>query len=444
MGKKLGLGFLGLLVVGAIYYFTAGSVRIAEEIKKQVNTELLQASTQGFKIEERKIEEKKEHFVLSFDNPEEMTHFFNTQGLEVQQVDIENLKGLTLGVDIAYLADAYSAMSIDMYPLTLPDVLTSATLASEDKNIITQISTLLKKKTLLVHLDVNKLGTGFKGYVKDINASIEDNVMTQISLQGLTFEGSLKEKKLHDMTQNLKEMKLLLDEKVTITLEGLQSNYLGTGLTNYDYETSYVIDMIQVQDVDTDTLSIKNTKISSTSNVQDNLMTASMQGHSKSIYFKNKKDALNLDDVVINTNASNIDISAFEKLQTIDPSNTKVMTTVLQEIISKGVKLDIPNISVQNILYNHKKLDDFNMTAHLDIDKSLDIATIQRNPLAALSGINAQLKLALSPALFGLISQQPKAMLMMMLFQPKDVNGKKVYGVEIKEGKILVNGTPVM
>jgi hypothetical protein len=106
--------------------------------------------------------------------------------------------------------------------------------------------------------------------------------------------------------------------------------------------------------------------------------------------------------------------------------------------------MDINTISAQNLQYDNRKLDDFNLTAHLELDKSLNIKAAKQNPLSALSAIAAHIKLALSPTLFGFISEQPKAMMILMLFQPQDVNGKKVYGVELKDGKLTVNGMSVM
>ena len=106
--------------------------------------------------------------------------------------------------------------------------------------------------------------------------------------------------------------------------------------------------------------------------------------------------------------------------------------------------MDIHTISAQNIFYDNRKLDDFNLTAHLKVDKSLDIKKTKQNPLTALSAIDANIKLALSPALFSFISEQPKAMMMLMLFQPQDVKGKKVYSIELKAGKLTVNGMSVM
>jgi hypothetical protein len=314
----------------------------------------------------------------------------------------------------------------------------------KSQDIIKQIATMLTKKSILVHVDVNKLGTGFKGYVKDINETIHDDFMTKVSLQGLTFEGTLKAHKLHKVTQNLKALTLLLDEKVSFLLEGMKVNYLLTGKTSYDYQSSYSIDSIQMNDNAKASISLTDTIVSSTSKVDNNLMTASMLTNTKTIHFKNEKVALDLDALHIYTKATNLDVLAFEKLQEIDPENKDEKIKVLQQLVSKGVRIDIQDISAQNILYDDRKLNDFNLTAYLDIDKSLDITALQQNPLLALSTIDANVKLTLAPALFGLIAEQPKAMMMLMLFQPEDVNGKKVYGIELKDGKLTVNGMSVM
>ena len=67
--KKSGFGIIGLILVAAIYYFTAGSAQITEEMKKQVNNELTTLEQNGFGVNNREIKETEEHFVLSFDDP---------------------------------------------------------------------------------------------------------------------------------------------------------------------------------------------------------------------------------------------------------------------------------------------------------------------------------------------------------------------------------------
>ena len=115
-------------------------------MKAQVNKELSSLQTQGFSVQNREISENKEHFILSFDEPEKISKFFTQKGAKVDAKEIEALKGLQVGVDVTYLADAYSAISLDMYPVTLPTVLTNSALSDEDKKIVAQLKKIMEKK----------------------------------------------------------------------------------------------------------------------------------------------------------------------------------------------------------------------------------------------------------------------------------------------------------
>ena len=74
----------------------------------------------------------------------------------------------------------------------------------------------------------------------------------------------------------------------------------------------------------------------------------------------------------------------------------------------------------------------------------MDLAALEQSPMAAIGAMDANLHLTLSNQLLELIAKQPQAMLVMMLFQPKDVNGQKVYKVELKDGTLSVNGKKAM
>ena len=124
--KKIGLGILTLLAVGVIYYFTAGEKLITNEMKVLVNQELLMVEKNGFSIKERKIEEKQEHFVISFDDATKIKSFFEKQGEDLAIEEAQSLVGLKVGVDLKYLSSALSAVSADIYPLNLPNEITSA------------------------------------------------------------------------------------------------------------------------------------------------------------------------------------------------------------------------------------------------------------------------------------------------------------------------------
>jgi len=137
-------------------------------------------------------------------------------------------------------------------------------------------------------------------------------------------------------------------------------------------------------------------------------------------------------------------MKAIEKLESIDPNDEKALLATFQELISHGIHFEIPNFSVKNIMFENQKLEGFKLTSSFDIDKSLDLSSLEKNPMAAIGAVDATLNLSLSNQFFGLLAQQPQAMMAMMMFQPKDVKGKKVYKIELKDGKVSVNDQPVI
>jgi len=443
MIKKLGLGISGLIVAGAAYYFMGCSEQITAEIKKQVNAELSNAATYGFVVEERQTKKKSEHFVLSFDDTAKITNFLNTQGIQIHARDIENLKGLKLGVDMTYLADAYSAVSLDIYPLTLPTALHAVMQEPEDKKILTQIDAVLKKKAILIHLDVNKLANGFKGYVKDIDETFTSEKNVHITLKDMTFKGDLKDQTPENVSQNVKEITLSLADELTVTLKALQSHYVKTGATAYDYKTDYSMEQMSLKTNEAFSVHADHLTISATSNVKNNLASGTVTSIIRTLTLEEKGQKTIIDAFVVNTDASNLDMTALAKLEKIDPDNEEEASKVLQQLISKGVTLNISDVSAKNILHKQQDLGGFTLSAHLDIDKSLNVQATNQNPLAALNAVDANVKVSLDKALFSLIAKQPQAMMALMLFQPKDEQGKKVYHLELKDGKFSANGVSV-
>jgi hypothetical protein len=439
--RKIILGILGLFFALGIYYFTSGKEHIAAEIKVQLHKELTALKTQGFTIQEKDSKKKEEHFTLTFDDPKKISLFFTSQGVKITVSDAQMLKGLKLGVDVAYLSDAYSAVSFDIYPVTLPTVFTSKN--TKDKKVLDQVQKMLDKKTFLMHLALNKLGTGFKGYMKDINEVLRGEKDVTLGISGLTFSGDLKENKMQSVTQNLKQLSLSVPDEVDMTLINLIAQYNVTGSTPYDYSTDYSIGHIRFDAGSKFTFHTEDTSIQSVSTVKNGLASGTMSTKIKLIYLKSKDKTSALKELTLDISAKNLDIKAFEKLQQINVNNRIELNTALQELISKGVKLSIPTFSVPYIEVEGKKMQGFDMNAKIDIVKSLNISALQRNPMAAVSAIDAHIALNLSAELFNIISQQPKAMMALMLFQPKDKNGQKSYEVDLKAGKLLVNSMPV-
>jgi len=61
------------------------------------------------------------------------------------------------------------------------------------------------------------------------------------------------------------------------------------------------------------------------------------------------------------------------------------------------------------------------------------------SPLMALSALQIQAHIELSDAMYQAIMMD-KRMMMLKMLKPKRVNGKKVYDLSFKQGKLLING----
>lgn len=441
--KKLGLGVLIVLIAGAIYYFTSGSAQITAELKQQVNSELTSIQNKGFSVQNRTVKEESEHFILSFDNPKEIATFFTQQGVQMYPEDAKYLKGLQLGVDVHYLPDTYASVSFDIYPVALPHLLIES-IQKEDPDGLAKLKSLLDKKTFLMHIAINKLGTGFKGFMKDIQETLEGEEALQITMQGFDFSGAIKDEKLNDITQDLTKLSLQVPNEFTVSLNNLKSIYEVTGKSAYDYRTKYSIENVTVDGQTEFDLLVEDVTMDSTSSVMDDLAAGTMHIKTKSVQITNQNKQVHLENVLFNIEASGLDITSFEKIQEIDVNNKEELDKLVAQMFSKGVNFKIPALSVENMEFEGQKMGGFEIAADLNIDKSFDLLALEHNPMSVLSSINAKVDTSVSKELFTVISQQPQAMMALMIFQPKDVNDKKVYTLELKDGKFTVNGMPMM
>jgi len=442
--KKLGIALIGLIIVAVLYYFSVGSTQITAELKKQMNSELTSLKSEGFGVNEREIKESQEHFIISFDNPEKIAHFFTRQGLQLGLDDARLLTGLKVAVDVHYMTDDYSGVAFEMYPIALPTALTDATLNEQDKKALAQVQKMIEKKTFLMHIAINKLGTGFKGYMKDIEETLQGEKEVKISMNGFTFSGEIEDDKIYNVKQNLKQFLMYVPNELEMKFTDLESDYRITGKTIYDYSTNYSLAKMLITNKSTFDLMIDEIGIHSTSTVKNGLASGSMTTKTKDIKIVAEGKKFAFETFIFDINANNLDISAFERLQKIDLNNEKEMNTLIQELISKGININIPALSIAKVESEGKKMDGFDLNAKVDIDKSLNITALQTNPMAALSAIDANLNISLSKELFAIVAGQPQAMMALMLFQPKELNGKKVYEVELKKGSLNVNGQPML
>ncbi len=438
--KKSGFGIIGLVLVTAIYYFTAGSTHVTEEMKKQVNNALTTLQQNGFGVKDREIKESEEHFVVSFDNPAQITSYLSSQGAQVNQEDIVLFKGLKIGVDAKYLNDNYSALSLDVYPVELPQSMLQST-AEEDKAAVERIKKMMASKTLLVHLDFNKLLSGFKGHIKDIHETFEGEEKVTFSTQGFTFKGDIENEKVKRVEQTLKLLSLDAGKELTLKLSNLTSNYTLTGSSPYDSKSGYHIEKVDIQGEPEFSMRMKDLNVNAVSSVKNDLVKSAISTKTDEIELTEAQKKYKMNDILFDFTIDNLDIVAFEALQLVNVNDEKAINALSQKILSKGITMNIPNFSVKKIAENGTTMDGFKLSSSFAIDKSFDINAVSQNPLAVLAALSSKINISVSTELFALIAQEPRAMMLLMLLPPVEKEGKKIYEIEFIKGKLTVNGT---
>ena len=439
--KKLGLGMLGIILVAVIYYFTLGADQVREKLQQELSTQLTELETKGFSISEREIKKREEHFVISLADPKKASAFLKEQGLEFSIQETEELKGMKVGVDVEYLSHA---VALELYPVALPTQMSTSVTDENDKLILAQIEKMLEKKTFLLHVEADYSTTTFKGYVKDINETVQGEEEAKLRLQGLHFSGNIKGDRVSQIKQTLNVMRLYVSDEINMYLSGLESNYTLTGDSVYDYSTEYTIEKMRMNSNTEFDLTADEITVHSTSTVKDGLVSETLKSKMKAMEILLEGDRLALENSLLDLKVDNLDVSAFEKLQTVDPENEQEFNAALQKLISNNVHLEITTLSADKVTLQGKKVDGFRLHSTLDIDKSLNISRMEANPMYALDKIDANLKISLSKELLDVISRQPEAMIALMIFTPKDVNGKQVYSVELKDGTLNVNGKSIL
>jgi len=437
--RKIGLGFIGIIVIAMIYYFTSGSTRVTEEIKKQVNHELLTLQQNGFGVGEREVKKSEEHFVLDFSEPKKIISYLKHQGLQVNIKDLSSLKGMKFAVDAKYLNDTYSALSVDIYPKALPSKIVTS-LKAEDQKMLSRIEKMIADKTLLIHIDFNKLLSGFKGYIKNIDETFKDEVTMHLLAQGMTFDGSLKNEKLKNLQQTVKHFSLVADDKIDVTLSNFTTEYALKSESAYDTHANYRVENFKMRAEKIFRMELSNIKGSSTTSLKNKLLKSTIHSTIEGILVQEKQKKYTLKQSLFDLTIDNLDIEAFEKLQTVNSEDHTAINLLTQQILSKGVEFNISKLSSKEVTIDDASMGNFDLSASGNIDKGLDIAAAQQNPFILLQALSAQTHVEASPALFLHLMQDPRAMMVMMLIPPEEKNGQKVYDVSYIKGKLTVNG----
>ena len=185
---------------------------------------------------------------------------------------------------------------------------------------------------------------------------------------------------------------------------------------------------------------MKDLNVNAVSSVKNDLLKSSISTKTGVIELTEAQKKYKMNDILFDFHIDNLDIVSFEALQGLDVNDEQAINALSQKILSKGITMSIPNLSVKKISENGETMDGFTLSSSLSIDKSFDINAASQDPLAVLNALSSKTNISVSNELFARIAQEPRAMMVLMLLPPVEKEGKKIYEIEFIKGKITVNG----
>jgi hypothetical protein len=443
--KKLGWGIgTALLIILAVIY----SLKDTEEkksidlnhLQEKVTLQLTQLKASGFTVSDRVMQKEKEHFFITIVDPELASAYFTQRGLRITSEEAEELKDLPFSVDLLYLNDIFS---LDIYPVALPPYMKNAITQEKDANILAQLEELIKRKVFFMHVELDHDGTTFKGHIKDIDETLQDEKAVKMQLLGLHFSGNIKEEKIVMFEQTFKHARLYMSGEVDETISGLQSSYALTGPTAYDYTSTYSIDQIKSVEDPENMLLAENLIINSTSKAQNGLARETLKATVKNADILFDKEKIAFKTLVLDMNINNIAVTGLDKLQNIDSKKEKEVDSLIETFVAKNMQLTISNLSAQNVVLHGKEVGGFNLDANLDIDQSLDIYRFNIQPKHAAKKMNGDIHVSISKEILAMLKEDPEFMILYMMYRPKRELGQRIYNINIGNGEIKINGKKV-
>ena len=436
--KKLLILLTLIIIGGAGYYFAFGSAQAIEALKEQVNTQLETLHNNGFEIRDRNIEEKREHFVLHYAKPHKIAEYLRSQNIDISDEDSKSLQGLKVGVDLSYLEGAYSAISADIYPVALPH----ATMREVSHKAEENLKKILDDKVFLTHVDINKLFTSYKGYIKDINTTFEDAESVTLLSRGFKFDGSYSDHRLTSSSNTIGKLRVTVENGPILSVENLKGSYEHKGNSFYDFISRYHIDSIVLEDGSDESLALNTIDLNSSMESGKDLATSLFSLHVKSIHTREPREEHLFEDVSNKVTLENLSVAALEEMRKIDSNDTEGFNRAFKALLSKGITLKVDEFSAKKIkdFGSNRMIDGFLINSIVKLDKIKDFRQLEENPFLLLDMIDAKMHMEFSDAFYAQLQRRPELAIAMILFTPVSKEHKMIFDIEYRDGSLKING----
>jgi len=369
------------------------------------------------------------------------------------------ISGVTIGVDIEYSNFPISSKIIlDIYPITLPQELEQE-LKQESINFYNYVDKLLQAKGVLYHMNYYISEDIFDGFIKDIDETyVFDNGNEMIfKLLNATYYGEgpiIAPKSLHtnildivlDVSDKQNDETLLFkakELKTSSTFESQSTYASSASLKNF----SFLLKEHQKKKVGA---SIEEFKINISSNVQANAGEFYTKMSLKEIKINTRDErSIKVNDINYDISLDGVDKDSYEELRVLtshsgvtnSPDFEQKLQRVVTKILSKGLSLSVPDMSIKKItLDNETPVDGFSFMSRMTLNEDLNLEQhLKSSPKEILKNINLASTLKLSKGFFALINENVPLSSLAGAFV-KEQNDKLIFEVKLNAGVLSING----
>lgn len=429
-----------------------------KSVQNVLDTEINNLKTHGISIKESTDNSSyfttKKHYEFLLEDTQKFLEYlnqFSTQQIPPYVKSV--LDGVVVGADVEYSNIPYfSTVKVDIYPVSFSDKLDG--LKEADKALYNDLQKFIADKALTYHIEHHIASKKFDGYVKNIDKTFQtnDGIALHVTLDNIKFHGQGKLIAPDKSEVNIDKIALKMNkskENILIALSGWHStsNFasVGTyattmGLNNVKFisKGSYNNDfMLNIDAIQTEFSS-------DTAQEKAQLFTKTTM---KKFDFTAQNESASLEDFSYDIALTKLDNTLYLKLidlaNKVNANPTLQTQQALQQTIvalfSKGMHLKVGNFSFANLkvakqTYGSMKL---NADATLQEDAQL-FQKLQAHPNAAVQDLNVTAHLELSKSMLDNIpNMSPLRSLAKMQ------NDTASFDIIFDNARLSVNGKPV-
>lgn len=392
-------------------------------------------------------------FVLN-DSDKFIKYLSEIVGEELPSYTKSLLDGVVIGTDVKYSNLAFASdVVVEIYPLKLPKQ-SAKDISSYNVNLYDFIENFLNEKALLYHINYNLATRNFDGYLKDMDEKYTDSngESVKFKIKGVTFVGNGSLVKPQNAKTKMESIALIADNKgqeAIFVMENLSTE------TNFKTQTTYNSKMSLENlrlDIDGDYKfhgGMNGLDFSIMSDTQGKNAVFDAKTSVDDFKFKSEKGDLKLSKFNYEATLKGIDKDSFEELRVLvskadamqDPLMQDKLEKIMLKIFSKGLVIDLKDLSLANVeIYNKKSSDGFSLKSNivLNADKDFD-KKLKTFPAELAKNLTIDSVFKISKGMFSLLNQEVPASVLAGGFAKED--GKNfVFDIKLIDSKLSING----